>query len=651
MKYIICTLALTLLLGNIFCQDTHVSDSLKARLEVQLAQRAKEGSAGQQSDTLIGITLSLLSNELLTVDPEESLKYANQLLELSEKVNHNLGIASALHVKGGIEQNSGRFDASIQTFLKAIEFARASGNSKQIAASHTNIGISYTNKGQFPKGLESFLVALRLYEKIGDHSDAAGCRLNIGIVHNQLGEFEEALPYFKASMEYFENAGDKYGLNFVYGSIGQLYTGMHKADLALHYDSLALNLSRELGNEFSEANALNNLAFDFEQLGDMNKAKQYYLEALELNRKIDDLDGVALSLNNVGSFYGKQRNYREAEQYFMESLDIAKAIGSIVYVSDAYRNLASLDSAQGNFAGAFANYKEYISARDSMFSEENTKQLTELSMQYEFDKKEAAAKAEQERKDLLTAEEIKKQKLVRNGFAGGFVVVLAFAGVFFFQRNRIKQGKKLSDELLLNILPEETAAELKATGKADAKRYDEVTVLFTDFKNFTTMSENLSAEELVAEINYCYSAFDRIIGQYGIEKIKTIGDSYMCAGGLPSENSTNALDAVRTALAFRDFINEEKVKRAATGKLFFEIRIGCHTGPVVAGIVGIKKYAYDIWGDTVNTASRMESSGEPGKVNISGSTYQLVKNHFSCEHRGRVAAKNKGEIDMYFVEP
>jgi len=218
------------------------------------------------------------------------------------------------------------------------------------------------------------------------------------------------------------------------------------------------------------------------------------------------------------------------------------------------------------------------------------------------------------------------------------------------QKKVLEAEKKKSDDLLLNILPAEVAEELKAKGTTTAKDFSEVTVLFTDFKNFTLMSEKLSAQELVNQINYCYSAFDNIITKHGIEKIKTIGDSYMCAGGLPVANTTNAEDTVSAALEIRDFMLAEKQKRESEGKPFFEIRIGCNTGSVVAGIVGIKKFAYDIWGDTVNIASRMESSGEPGKVNISGSTYELVKDKFKCEHRGEIEAKNKGMIDMYFVE-
>jgi class 3 adenylate cyclase len=212
------------------------------------------------------------------------------------------------------------------------------------------------------------------------------------------------------------------------------------------------------------------------------------------------------------------------------------------------------------------------------------------------------------------------------------------------------EEKKKSDDLLLNILPAEVAEQLKEKGHADAKHFNQVTVLFTDFKNFTYLSEQMSAQELVDEINYCYSEFDKIITECGIEKIKTIGDAYMCAGGLPQATETNAEDTIMAAMKMLDFMSREAEKRNAQGRKFFEIRIGVHTGPVVAGIVGIKKFAYDIWGDTVNIASRMESSGESGKINVSGSTYELVKDKFTCTYRGKIEAKNKGLIDMYFIE-
>jgi class 3 adenylate cyclase len=210
--------------------------------------------------------------------------------------------------------------------------------------------------------------------------------------------------------------------------------------------------------------------------------------------------------------------------------------------------------------------------------------------------------------------------------------------------------KSKSDDLLLNILPLETANELKAQGFAKPKQFDQVTVLFTDFKNFTSISEKLSAHELVEEINFCYSNFDRIITKYGIEKIKTIGDSYMCVGGLEISDKEVVVNTVNAALEIRDFMNEESIRRKEKNEFYFDIRIGLHTGPVIAGIVGIKKFAYDIWGNTVNIASRMESASEPGKINVSGETYEIIKSEFSCEYRGKVMAKNKGDIDMYFVE-
>jgi class 3 adenylate cyclase len=214
----------------------------------------------------------------------------------------------------------------------------------------------------------------------------------------------------------------------------------------------------------------------------------------------------------------------------------------------------------------------------------------------------------------------------------------------------ISKEKQRYEELLLNILPKEVAQELKETGRSEAKTFEMVTVMFTDFKDFTRIGEGMSPEQLVREIDYCFSNFDMIIQKYGIEKIKTIGDAYMCAGGLPAINHTHAADVVHAAIDMRDFMIKHKNEKLAKGEIPFEIRIGIHSGPVVAGIVGIKKFAYDIWGDTVNTASRMESSGEVGRVNISEDTYRLVKDKFNCEFRGKITAKGKGEIEMYFAE-
>jgi adenylate cyclase len=213
----------------------------------------------------------------------------------------------------------------------------------------------------------------------------------------------------------------------------------------------------------------------------------------------------------------------------------------------------------------------------------------------------------------------------------------------------IAEERERSDDLLLNILPASIATELKASGKARARRYERASVMFTDFKSFTKISEQLAPEELVYELDHYFKAFDNIIKHYGLEKIKTIGDAYMCASGL-SDKASNPNNIILAALEIQEFLLDMKKEKSYNSMPYFEARIGIHTGPVVAGVVGINKFSYDIWGDTVNIAARIQENCEPGKINISEATFWEAKYTFKCLHRGKLLAKNKGMIDMYYVE-
>jgi class 3 adenylate cyclase/ligand-binding sensor domain-containing protein len=209
----------------------------------------------------------------------------------------------------------------------------------------------------------------------------------------------------------------------------------------------------------------------------------------------------------------------------------------------------------------------------------------------------------------------------------------------------LKQKEK-SEELLARVLPRDTANEIKSTGRAASHKYEMVTVLFSDIEGFTRIAEQMNPEILIDELDKFFFKFDSVVEKFNIEKIKTIGDAYMCAGGIPDKNRTNPVEVVMAAL---EMIEHMKLLQKQNAKIW-DLRIGIHTGPVIAGVVGQKKLSYDIWGDTVNTASRMESSGKSGKINVSGSTYEMVKDFFVCEHRGMMPVKYKGNIDMYFVK-
>jgi class 3 adenylate cyclase len=425
-----------------------------------------------------------------------------------------------------------------------------------------------------------------------------------------------------------------------------------------------LRNAREEGVIGDEIDALANLGAVFGILSDkgtdpvaLDSAAKYVELSLRMEKDHGTRHGVMTQYSNRARIARDRGRYRLAMAYLDSCHALAVEMNSrenlsnvATIRSDCYRGLGMLDSA--------LHYMEvHIAQKDTLLNTEMVRAVADVQEKYESEKKARAIIG-------LQAENLKAQvekgevERTRNIFLfSGVGILLLATGLWyrlrFVHRSRaaIQKEKDRSEELLLNILPEEVAEELKAKGEAEAVHIDQVTVLFTDFKGFTAMSELVTPKQLVKDLHECFSAFDHICEKHGLEKIKTIGDAYMAAGGLPTPNTTHATDVIKAALEMRDFIAKGKARKVAASLPYFEIRIGVHTGPVVAGIVGVKKFQYDIWGDTVNTASRMESSGEVGEVNISEATYAQVKDiaGLTFNPRGKVQAKGKGELDMYFV--
>ncbi len=616
---------------GLVAQNQHNVDSLKQQLTVE------------RIDTVKAQLLHELSREYWDGNLDTSIYYSNELLKLSTDIHYAKGIGNAYNNLGVASWYKGEYTEALKFHTLAWNAREAAGDKIGVSNSLYNIGLIYDDQGNFPSALEYYLKSLRVSDELNDTSGISQSANNVGLVYYFQKNYTEALKYLNRSLELRLATNDEWGLTESYSNIGLVhYETGNFSEAKINYDE-ALKLRQTMGDGEGVAISYMNYADYYTKQDNYVEAEKYYRMALQLNDSLGYKKKKANVLLGLGYLRILQGKFSEAIEYQLQALGLANELGANDVKIKAHEALANSYSRSGDYKNAFEHETLFKQMNDSVYSTSSVRQLTQLQMQYDFDKQKAIEEAEQLQKDIVA-------RNIRNSILAGLAATLVFSLVVFRQRNKIAKGKKLSDELLLNILPAETAEELKANGTAVAKEFQSVTVLFTDFKNFTSFSENMNAQELVNEINFCYSAFDHIVAKHGIEKIKTIGDAYMCAGGLPIENSTHAEDMIRAAIEIRDFMKKEKLKREAEGKTFFEIRIGCNTGSVVAGIVGIKKYAYDIWGDAVNIAARMESSGETGKINISGSTFALVQDQFRCVHRGKVEAKNKGMIDMYFVE-
>ncbi|MBK7886811.1 MAG: tetratricopeptide repeat protein [Bacteroidetes bacterium] len=573
-------------------------------------------------DTHKVFLMAQISYSYSTILPDSGLIYGTKAIELAKQINWEKGIGNSYYFRGANYLNMSMLPESLDDYLNARKYFEKAGDLGKLAGTLSNIGAVYAYQGKEEKALEYFLKALDINRKHFPGGDFEAANLgNIGVIYYNRNDLERALDFQLQALNIYKKKNRVALIPHSEVSIAGVYIGMKNYEEALKYSQQALDAARDLGDESVMANSYAYIGTAILHIVTQN------------NQKLLD----SLYRGN------KEAALNEARSILDSALTKIEMLGDKIQLATVYTSLIELEEYRGNYKQALAYLKIYKASDDSLFTSDNNDKILQSAMQYEFEKKEATARLEQEKKDAI-------QKNIRNAIAGGLIGTSFFLLIVYRQRNKISKEKARSEELLLNILPSEVAQELKTKGSADARQFDQVTVMFTDFKGFTQISERLTPAELVAEIHTCFKAFDNIITKYNIEKIKTIGDAYMCAGGLPVANTTHATDVVSAALEIQQFMKNHLQQRKQENKEGFEIRIGIHTGTVVAGIVGVKKFAYDIWGDTVNLASRIESSGEAGKVNISSSTYAWVKDKFHCVHRGKIEAKNKGEIDMYFVE-
>lgn len=579
---------------------------------------------------------------------DEALKNHFTALSIAEKLNDKKLIAATMGAIGQDYGDQSNYPEALKYFKKALAISLETGDMNRAALMYNLLSWVYEQQGNYPESIKTNFEVLKISQKLGDIDLETVTMSNIGDSYRLLGNDSMALEYLNNSIAKREkkhtlSITDKISFIHSYISIGSIHQKNKDYPQAFKEYDLALKIAKEIKDFQTITSSYNHMGKLIVTQGNDAEAISLFLLAVESSKSLQDYKVAAELCYSIGGCYTRLKKYEEANRYYEKARLMSEKMENESLSYLYYEGVEIIDSATGNWKDAYMNYKNSVRLKNELHNEENTKKIMQTIMQSEFDKKEAATKAEQEKKDI-------RQRTIRNAIAASLGVSLLFLIVVYQQRNKISKARRRSDELLLNILPGDVAEELKEKGSADAKLFDEVTVMFTDFKNFTQISEKLTPTELVAEIHTCFQAFDNIIGKHNIEKIKTIGDSYMCSGGLPIANNTHAEDVVKAALEIQQFMMKHLQQRKNEGKEIFEIRIGIHTGPVVAGIVGVKKFAYDIWGDTVNIASRMESSGEAGKVNISGSTYAQVKDKFKCIHRGKIQAKNKGEVDMYFVE-
>lgn len=582
-----------------------------------------------------------LSKVKQSTSQDSSFLLASEAYRLSQEVNFQEGIATASKRMGSYYYAKGQNDSALIFFRKALYISKSIRDFNGASLACVMMSYVFTTLGKKDSVFGILYESLRLNRFSKDSANLAYTYISLGNLSIDYGDLNASLQYYLKAESVALRRNHRNELSLVYGGLGNYYFNLEKFENALSYFIKKEVIDRDISSPAAQAQVKCNIALCYDQLHDYIRASRYYHMVVTEYKKLGMRSDEAHVYFNMGGMFISRKMADSAIFYLQKALLLGRETSDKVREVESINSLSEAFALKKDWMQAYRYHLQFTELNDSMVSHEKIKSITEMETKYETEKK--------EQRILLLDAQNKTRSAQRNFLFIGTILLILLAGSIFMGLMKTARERKKSDELLINILPVKVADELKKTGSAEAKHFDEVTVMFTDFKSFTTIAEKLTAAELVTILHSFFTAFDKIIQKYNLEKIKTIGDSYFCAGGLPVPNKTHAVDMVNAALEIQAFMRDQAEQMKKAGKDVFEIRIGIHTGPLVAGIVGIRKFAYDIWGDTVNMASRMESSGEVGRINISGATYELVKSRFSCTHRGMIEAKNKGKIDMYFV--
>ncbi|MEH6620953.1 adenylate/guanylate cyclase domain-containing protein [Maribacter arcticus] len=639
--YIFSLLSLFFYTVEIIAQDLQI-DSLKSIIK-----------ENKKDTTNVNVLLDI-SNILSKSDTLESKNYALKAIDLAEELDYKKGQAYGYKNLGLLLYAKGELNKELVDYWKkSLELFQDIGFKNGISNLQNNLGSVYQTKGDDPTALDYFLKSVRLAEEIKDSLRISTAYLNIGSVYsNEKATYAQALEAYNKAKKIFEEINYRDGVAYAAINIAEIYLNTNNPEAALQVLDESMILFDE--NDADLANSIIMVGKAYEDMGKLKIAEKKYLDAIALAKTNDAKMEASKAYIRLGDMYRTIDEPSKALEQYENALELTKTTKVFRDKKDIYEGLAKVYSQLGDYQNAFNYQNQFSAISDTIRNDDYEHTLGNLRFQFDIENKEKEI-------ELLNAEnEVKEIGLERAAISKKYfyaVAALLFAiafGALMQYRFVKKSNKKLAYErnkaesILLNILPAETAEELKLNGTVKAREFEKVTVLFTDFKAFSKVAEEIPADKLVQSVDYYFKEFDEIIEKHGLEKIKTIGDAYMCAGGLPTKNDTNAVDAFNAATEILKFV-ERTWMNPPKDIHPFEIRIGLNTGPVVAGVVGTKKFQYDIWGNTVNIAARMESSSIPGKINVSENTYNLLKDKIDFTYRGIITVKNSQKLKMYFV--